>query len=86
MTTDDLERRHDALVAQDREVGLAAEAEAARAEAERLRAELAVAQGRLDRKNARIKQLAARVAELESQQAGPPVRRPLSRLGRRTPG
>jgi len=65
----DLQRRHEALISRDREVGLLAEAEAARAESARLRAELAVARGRLERKNARIRQLAARVAELEDRPA-----------------
>jgi hypothetical protein len=81
-TEDELERRHAALVARDREIGLEAEADAARAHASRLQRQLDLATERLARKNARIAHLRARVTELEQRA---PVGRPtlggaLSRL------
>ena len=78
-----LERRHRALVERDREIGLEAEAEAARAHAARLEAKLELAQQRLERKNARIRQLATRVRELETAGEGKGLRDRLAGLARR---
>jgi predicted nuclease with TOPRIM domain len=66
VTAGELDERHQRLVARDLEIGLEAQAEAARSRADRLAAELAELQSRLERKNARIRTLTDRVAELES--------------------